>query len=144
MQTERIAAHIGKRLAELDRGADMQDAVYKGRFSFGLDERSYGHLPAWKALAQQKKQMVKRTWALAFAVSLMVAGLASDVGERFAENWVKALVMLLVTTAIAALLYVIGSFHSVFVEFRKTEREVRRLLYQDILHELKKEEKEPA
>src|SRR5215213_5276037 len=119
----------------------MLDVICKGRFSYGLDQTSYGHLPAWKDLAQRKKQMVKRIWLLAFFVWLMVVSMAGDFGERLSQNWWKAIVLLIVVSVMAGLFYVMDSFYTLFVEFRNTEREVRKLIYQDILFQLKKKKR---
>lgn len=139
MRAERIAAHIRQRLAELDGQADMREVVDKGRFSFGLDEKSYGHLPGWRNLVVRKKKMVRLVWLLAFFVSFLIVFVAGDFGSRFAGNWLKATAQLFATVIIVGLFYAIGAFYSLFVEFRKTEREVRRLIYQDILFQLKEE-----
>lgn len=135
----KLENHIQKKLADLDRQQDMQDAVHKGRFSFGLDQRTYGHLPAWNDVVQQRKKMIRVAWGLAFFVSLAVTGMASGFGERFSGNWVKTILLLFVVSAAATIFYVMGSFYSLFIEFRKTEREVRKLIYQDILFQLKRE-----
>jgi hypothetical protein len=142
MSEKRIEAYIQKRLAELETGKDLQDVVNKGRFSFGMDSGSYGHLPAWKELLLKKKQMVRMTWLNAFFVSLMAVGIAGDYFEKFGENWIKTLLTLICVAVVCMLFYTIIGFYSQFYHFRQTERVVRKLIYQDILSQLKKEEKE--
>ena len=142
MQEERIEAYIQKRLAELEGQKDLQEVILKGRLSFGVDADTYSNLPAWKELIERKKQMVKMIWLNAFFVTLTVVVFAGDFFEKFEQNWIKALLSLIVLSAMMMLFYVVGSFYSVFYYFRKTEREVRKLIYQDILFQLKKAEKE--
>jgi hypothetical protein len=142
MSQERIEAYINKRLAELDKQKDMQEIIKKGSFSFGVEAETYGKLPAWKDLIKRKKQMVKTIWASAFFVSLMIVFTMGDYYDKFEQNWLKALLTLVTVSALAMLIYVINSFYNLFYHFRQTEREVRKLIYQDILQQLKKEEKE--
>lgn len=142
MSEERIEDYIHKRLAELDAQKDMRELTLKGKLSFGVDATTYGKLPAWNDLVKQKKHLVKMVWLDAFFVSLMIVFVLGDVSEKFEQNWLKAVFGLLVLSALVMLFYVIGAFYSLFYHFRQTEREVRKLIYQDILSQLKKEEKE--
>src|SRR5215207_11040627 len=64
----------------------------------------------------------------------------SNVWERFESNWIKALIYWIVMSAVIMLFYVCSSYFSLFFKFRQTEREVRKLIYQDILYQLSKEE----
>ena len=144
MCEERIEAYIRQRMEQLEKGKDLQEVVYKGRFSFGIDEPTYGKLPGWKDLVQQKKRLVRTTWINAAFLALMVTAIAGDFIEKFSENWLKALLSLVFVSALIMLFYIVSAFHNQFFEFRKTERLVRKLIYQDILAELKKEEKEIA
>ena len=142
MREERIEAYIHQRLAELDKQKDLQEVIQKGKFSFGVDSTTYGHLPAWSTLLKKKKEMVKAIWTTAFFMSLMIVAIVGDFFDKFGQNWIKALLSLAVLSALIMLFYVIGSFYSIFYQFRQTEREVRKLIYQDILFQIKKEEKE--
>jgi hypothetical protein len=136
--------YIRQRLTELDKEKDMQEVMWKGKLSFGIDSRAYSHLPNWKNLLQKKKDLVKQVWLNAVFLSLMVTGMLTDVWEILDANWLKAIIKWLVLSGVVMLFWVIASFYSMFYHFRKTEREVRRLIYEDILHQLKKEEKEAA
>ena len=142
MPGERIEAYINKRLAELDKQKDMQDLTLKGKLSFGIDSVSYGHLPGWSTLVKQKKHMVKMVWLNAFFLSLIVVSIVGDYFDKYGQNWLKAVLVILAVTAIVMIVYVMAFFYNMFYHFRQTEREVRKLIYQDILQQLKKEEKE--
>jgi hypothetical protein len=142
MCNKRIEDYIYQRIAELESQKDMQEVTAKGRLSFGVDAARYGRLPAWDDLVKRKKQMVKMVWINAAFVSLTLVGMSNDYFENFGQNWLKALATWLTVSALMMLIYVVWSFYSVFYQFRMTEREVRKLIYQDILHQLKKEEKE--
>ena len=144
MVQERIEAHIHQRLAELDKQRDMQEVVLKGKLSFGIDSTSFGNLPAWKDLVKQKKHMMKMVWVNAFFLSLIIVCIVSDFSEKFSENWLKAFLSLLFLSILIMIVYVMAFFYNIFYHFRRTEREVRKLIYQDILFQLKKEEKGPA
>lgn len=139
MQEEKLSAYIRKRLAELDSQKDLQEIVYKGRLSFGVDSTVFGHLPAWKALVKQKKHLVKWIWIDAFLVSVTIIFVTGDYYEKFAQNWLKAITALVLLSGCIMLFYVITAFYTLFYKFRKTEREIRKLIYQDILFQLEKE-----
>lgn len=142
MSGERIEDYIHQRLAELDEQKDMKEVTLKGKFSFGMDSTRYGHLPGWSALVNQKTHMVKMVWLNAFFLSLIVVSIVGDYFEKYGQNWLKALLVMLSITGLIMVVYVMAFFYNIFYHFRQTEREVRKLLYQDILSQLKKEEKE--
>jgi len=132
--------YLDQKLAELGQQKNMNDLVQKGNFSFGIEANNYAHLPAWKDLVQKKKMLVRWIWLDAIFISLAVVGLISIVWERFESNWIKALIYWIVMSAVIMLFYVCSSYFSLFFKFRQTEREVRKLIYQDILYQLSKEE----
>lgn len=144
MQQERMEAYIHQRLAELDKQKDMQEVIQKGKLSFGIDANRYGQLPGWNELVKQKKHMVKMVWINAFFLSLIVVGIVGDFFDKFSENWWKAVLGILAMSTLVMVFYVMAFFYNIFYHFRQTEREVRKLIYQDILSQLKKEEKELA
>ncbi|HEV7333205.1 MAG TPA: hypothetical protein VGN63_19375 [Flavisolibacter sp.] len=141
-RNEGLEVYIQKRLNELEKEMDMKEITTKGKLSFGVDSTSYAHLPAWKELVQQKKKLVRWIWVDAFFLSLTVVFIASDYADKFAENWLKAALSLLFISGMVLLFFVVTAYYSLFYRFRKTEREVRKLIYQDILFRLKNEQKE--
>ena len=142
MSEERIEHYIHKRLAELDDQKDIKEATLKGKLSFGMDSTRYGHLPGWSALVKQKKHMVRMVWLNAFFLSAIIVSVVGDFFEKFDQNLLKAALVTIVLTAVVMVVYVMAFFYNIFYQFRQTETEVRKLLYQDILSQLKKEEKE--
>lgn len=142
MQQERIEAYIHQRLAELDKQKDMQEIIQNGKLSFGIEANRYGQLPGWSELVKQKKHMVKMVWINASFLSLIIVGIVGDFLDKFSENWLKALLGMLFLAALVMVFYVMAFFYNIFYHFRQTEREVRKLIYQDILSQLRKEEKE--
>lgn len=141
MSNERIELYIHHRLAELEKGKDMQEITMKGRLSFGMDAATYGKLPSWESLLKRKKQMVKIVWVNAAFVSLTLVGMAGNYFDNFDQNWAKSLALWLSVSAVMMLFFVVWSYYSLFYQFRMAEREVRKLIYQDILTQIKKEEK---
>ena len=141
MREENLEGYLQKKLAELDKQKDMQDIILKGKLSFGIDSTTFGHLPAWQDLVKKKKRLVKMVWLNALFTSLMVVFISGDFFTMQITDWWKDAIKLILTAVIVMLFYVISSFYSMFYEFRKTESEVRKLIYQDILFRLKKEEK---
>ena len=135
MSEQLIQKYVQLKLEELEQKKDMQH----GQLSFGMSSKKFGHLPAWKDIVRRKKKMITAIWVNAFLVSLMVIGMTSEVWDKFEENWIKAIVGWIILSAFSMLFYVIWSYYSMFIQFRKTEREVRKLIYQDILQQLKKE-----
>jgi hypothetical protein len=144
MAEERIEAYIRKRLAELDNQKDMQEVLQKGKFSFGVDAETFGKLPAWKGLLKQKKNLVKWIWIDAFFVSFTIVFITGNYFDQFSENWTAALLKICLLAGGIMLFYLITAFFTLFLKFRQTEREVRKLIYQDLLVQLQKEEKKAA
>ena len=141
MHDDNVSAYIRNRLADLDSQKDLQEIVQKGKLSFGVDSSVFGHLPAWKALVKQKKHLVKWIWIDAFLVSFTIIFITGDYYEKFLQNWLKATAALVLLSGCIMIFYVITAFYTLFYKFRKTEREVRKLIYQDILHQLEKEKR---
>jgi DNA phosphorothioation-dependent restriction protein DptG len=136
---QKIELYIKKRLDELESQKDMHDLLDKGRYSFGINSREYSHLPSWNALLQKKKNLIRWIWIDAFLFSLLGVGMITEVWEKLEQNWIATVFTWFFLSAGAMLLYVISAYHTLFLKFRQTEREVRKLIYQDLLFELKKE-----
>jgi hypothetical protein len=134
-----IEQYIDSRLAELDQQKDLDTIWQKERFSFGMEAKKFAHLPAWKNLVTKKKELINLTWLNAFALSFTVIAISSEIWNKFQINWIKALVYWLLMSGVVMLFYVFSSYYSLFYRFRQTEREVRKLIYQDILYQLAKE-----
>lgn len=134
-----LEQYLEQKIAEIDRNKDTANLVGRGRFSFDMDSTTYGHLPAWAALVKEKKSLMKWVWIDALIVSLCVVSFAGEYWEAFEQSWLKAIVKLLLTSGLIMFLYVITSYYNLFVKFRMTERQARKLIYQDILHRLKQE-----
>ena len=144
MSTETLQIHIEKKLAELEKGRDMNEVTLKGKLSFGIDQREYGHLPGWKELLKKKKLLVKMLWVTAIAESLMVVAIIGNVWDIFEQNWLKGLAYWIFVSAVILFFQIIISYYTLFYHFRQTEREVRRIIYQDVLDRMQKDEFENA
>lgn len=136
---ENVEAYIRQKLSELDKQKDMQDVVQKGKLSFGIDSATYSHLPAWYGLVKQKKQLIKMFWFGGLFLSVMATLIGGNFFEGMAVPWWKDAIRLAANAGIVFLFAVTGMCFSLFTLFRKTEREVRKLIYQDLLYQLKKE-----
>jgi hypothetical protein len=133
-----LQAYIKSKLEELNQQKDLTEVTLNGKFSFGIESKKYSHLPAWKDLIRKKKSLVKWVWINSFVLSFFIIAATSNLWEGFAENWAKALISWIVISAFVTLFYVITSFYTIFLKFREAEREVRKLIYQDILERLNK------
>jgi hypothetical protein len=71
----------------------------------------------------------------------MVVGSAGGYFENFDQNWIRAILTWLAVSAIMMLFFVVWSHYSLFYQFRLAEREIRKLIYQNILNQIEKEEK---
>ena len=134
-----IEQYIDSKLAELDQQKGLDTIWQKERFSFGMEAKKFSHLPAWKNLVAKKKQLISRTWLNAFFLSFTVIAISTEIWDKFQVNWIKALVYWLLMSGVIMLFYVFSSYYSLFFQFRQTEREVRKLIYQDLLFQLAKE-----
>ena len=136
---KQIEQYIDSQLAELDQQKELDTIWQKERFSFGMEAKKFAHLPAWKNLVAKKKKLISLTWLNAFVLSFTVIAISTEIWDKFQVNWIKALVYWLLMSGVIMLFYVFSSYYSLFYRFRQTEREVRKLIYQDILYQLAKE-----
>jgi hypothetical protein len=134
-----LQAYIKSKLEELDQQKDMTEVTLKGKISFGVEAKTYSRLPAWKDLVQKKKSLVKWIWIDAFVLSFFIIGVTGNVLESFEENWIRALASWIMISAVVMLFYMVTSYYTIFYRFRRAEREVRKLIYQDILEKLTQE-----
>lgn len=139
MHNDQLKMYIEEKLADLNREKDMTEVVHKGRLSFGLSEKDYKHLPSWKELVRSKKKLIRVFWSGCFLISFAVVGLASNVADRLTHNWIEAVMVWIATSLFAMMLYVMAFNFSLFYQARKTEHEVRKLIYEDILNKMEKE-----
>ena len=137
--SENTEDYIRQKLSELATEKDMQDVVYKRRLSFGMDTATYSRLPGWQMLVNQKKRLVKLFWLNAIILSVMATFIAGDFFEGAAAAWWKDAIRLGLRSGIVLIFSVSVMYFSLFTDFRRTEREVRKLIYQDILFRLEKE-----
>jgi TM2 domain-containing membrane protein YozV len=136
MSTDELKHYIQEKLAALKKEKDMNEVVTEGRLSFGLDQKDYKHLPSWNELLKEKKKLVRTFWINCFLISFVSVGFASTYADKFQQNWIKGLVTWLVVSLMATLFNVIGFYFSLFYRVRKTEQEVRKLMYEDILDKM--------
>lgn len=134
-----IRDYIRQRLAALDKNEDLKEIHLKGKLSFGIDSTSYGHLPAWKDLLIKKKKLVRWIWFDALCLSIFVVLMTTDSWKIFSEDWMKALIGILGLSIVVMVFFVITAYYSLFFRFREVEREVRKLIYQDLLKRLEEE-----
>ena len=139
MEQSTVQAYILQRLGELEKGRDLDEMNLHGKLSFGVNSKDYEHLPAWKDLVKKKNQLVKMVWINAIFVSLLIVSFVGDVWDKFEQNWLMALFYWLGMSVVVMFFQVLASYFSLFYHFRQTEREVRKLIYQDILQQLGKE-----
>jgi hypothetical protein len=136
MDNQLLQNYILQRLEELENGRDLDDLKSKGKLSFGIESKEFSHLPSWTELLKKKKNLVNMAWVNAILLSLMIVAIVGDLWQKFEQNWLKALFYWLALSSIVLLFYVIGTFFSLFYEFRRIERVIRKLIYEDLLQRL--------
>jgi hypothetical protein len=141
MNNRELKGYLYRRLEELNHQNDMNETILYGKISFGIESSSYSHIPAWKSLLAKKKLLVRGIWVQAFLLSLIVVGITADIWTRMQENWMRALAGWLLLAIFIMFLYVIQSYYTLFVSFRNAEREVRKLIYQDLLQKIEMTER---
>jgi hypothetical protein len=134
-----LEQYLEQKIADIDRQKDMVSSINRGRFSFDMDQRTYGHLPGWESLVKQKKSLMKWIWIDAVFLSLFIVFIAGDYWERFETSWWKAAITLLGVSGTTMLLYVLLAYYNLFIKFRMVDRQARKLIYQDILYRLQQE-----
>lgn len=137
-----MVEYIKQKLQNLEKQKDMEPIMKAGKLSFGMDQREYGHLPSWKDLVRQKKLMMKMAWYMGIIDALFIVFFISDIWQKIEENWIRGIAIWLSFSAIVLFLHFVWTYQSMFIQFRQTEREVRKLIYEDLLHEMEKKEKQ--
>jgi hypothetical protein len=140
-QSDSVREYVLARLSDLDKQKDLQDLIWKGKFSFGIDSTIYGDLPAWQDVIKKKKRLVRWVWLDALFLSLLISGTTTDIWDKFADHWARALLGLVLITGVVMLFFVITAYYNLFVQFRHVEREIRKLIYQDLLRRIEEAER---
>ena len=126
--------YIRQRLATLDKRKDMDDVIWKGKFSFGLNAREWSHLPSWTTFLKKHRSMVRWAWISAFVLTfLTISFLRPDLYEQIGQDPLAGIAKLIGIGFVIGLFCVMGDFLMLFTLFRDAEREVRKLIYEDIL-----------
>ena len=132
--------YIQQKLQDLEKGKDLKELTSQGKLSFGVSSKDFGHLPSWKELVKKKKKLLQLIWTGSFVLSFCIVGTTFSFDEDLGENWIRTIISWIAVSVCIMLFHVIWFYYSIFFHFRQTEREVRKLIYEDILHQLKKEE----
>jgi hypothetical protein len=138
MTTDELKPYIEEKLAALKKEKDMNEVVNEGKLSFGLHSKDYKHLPSWNDLVRNKKKLVRVFWINCLLISFLIVGFTYSFGNNLDQNWVKSIIVVVGYSLGVTLLYVLGFYFSQFYHVRKTEREVRKLIYEDILDKINK------
>ncbi|MGZ5192255.1 MAG: hypothetical protein ACXWCZ_14695 [Flavisolibacter sp.] len=117
----------------------MNGILYKSQFQSVINSKSYKHFPSWKGLQEKKKNIIRWIWIDAILLSILTTGMITEVWEKFEQNWFATVFTWLFLSAAAMLLYVISTYHTIYLKFRQTEHEVRKLIFQDLLLQLRRE-----
>ena len=116
----------------------MNNAVYEDHLQFVMESESYKQFPSWKPLQQKKKNIIRWIWIDIVLLSILSAGMVTEVWEKLEQKWFASVFTWLFLCATAMLLYVISAYHTIHLKFRQTKREVRKLIFRELLLELKK------
>lgn len=118
-----------------------QEYINRGRFNLGVNAVRFRGLPSYERLLAARKKLVRRIRVDAFfTVFLMTGMMKPDLLDRIAAQPVKTILAVLATSAIYTLFFSLVIFFSTAFEVVKAEREVRRLIYEELLRELEKSE----
>ena len=141
MDTQELKTYMQGRMAELDKNLDEQEFWLRGRFNFGMNKQQYQHLPSWNAFVKDKKRLVRLIWAEAFLTVGMVYAFVPGGWELYQSKWKTLLVILAVILFLGLFLALTSYFITAF-EVNRVQKQVKRLIYEDLLHQIEQEEKE--
>jgi hypothetical protein len=81
-----------------------------------VSSKDFGHLPAWNELVCKKKKLMKFIWINGFFLGIMILSITNNIWDKFEENWIKALIGLLLMSVIIMFISVFTSFflYSIF------------------------------
>lgn len=91
MEKEKLQQYIRQKLQELESGKDLTEVTSRGKISFGVSSKDFGHLPSWKELVKKKKKLVRLMWVGSLVLSFCVVGINHSFDENFGENWFQLL-----------------------------------------------------
>ena len=117
----------------------MKHDVYNKNFQFLTESKSISHLTSRKILQLKKKNIIRWIWINAILLSLLIIGMITEVWEKPDQKRFATLFTWLFLSALATLLYIFSAYHYIFLKFRQSKREVRKLIFQDLLLQLKKD-----
>ena len=137
MNTETLKNHIETKLRELDQKKDEQEYVSLGRIGFGLATKDYQHLPSWSNFVAGKKRLQRLIWIQAFFLSLFIYSFSIDLWDH---NWLIVLLKTLTMALVNTLVFTVWVLYSLIFDVNKVQREVKKLLYEDLLQKLQQEE----
>lgn len=139
MENKPLKQYIQQKLADLEKGKNLNEVIGKGKLSFGVSSKEFGYLPSWAELIKKKKKLVKLVWIGSFISSFCIVGMVYSFDNNFNGSWPKIIVNWVASSLFIMFFYVLWSYYSLFLHFRQTEREIRKLIYEDILHQLEKQ-----
>jgi hypothetical protein len=144
MSIDELKHYIEDKLVALKKEKDMNEVTNEGKLSFGMQQKDYKHLPSWNDLVKNKKKLVRVFWVNCFLVSFVVVGFCHSFEGNFEQNWIRAVSSWVLLSLTSTILYVAGFYFSLFYQVRKTEREVRKLIYEDILDKMNRTGSQPS
>lgn len=140
MDSELFKDYIRKKISEVDENRDIKEYTRRGRFNFGMNQHQYGHLPSWNFFAADKKKLVKLIWLQAFLSALT----AFAFSENWDQEWWKVIIKMLIGATFFTLFFNITSYFSIAFEVNKVQKQVQKLLYEDLLYQLDKEQQKAS
>lgn len=138
MSNDQLKEYVNQKLSDLNKEKDMMEVTGKGKLSFGIHSKEFSHLPSWNILVKNKKKLVSLFWSGGFILSFLIVGATGNIWDKLEQNWLKAIVNWVLTSAFIMFFYVLWFYFSLFVQIRQTERQIRKLIYEDILDQLQK------
>jgi hypothetical protein len=142
MEAHELENYLREKLTELGKNLDQKEYVLRGKLNFGINKAHYSHLPSWNEFIKSKRRLLRVIWVEAFTTVFLVATfLPSFWDTRDQEWWKVAIITLAITFFLGGFLVSISFFATAF-EVNRVQKNVRRLIYEDILYKIQQNKEE--
>lgn len=130
MQKQTVLQLIDEKLAQIEE-AETKNRL-AGNLNFGVHLHLYQQSPYLKGFEKKRKQLRTFIWMETFFIAFLLVGLNSSLFDKIAENPFKAIVGLLVSSAVSGLFFVYWPLRSLVAYTNSTQKEVKKLMLHDL------------
>lgn len=130
MQKGEVLKLIDEKLQQIEE-AETKNR-FTGNLNFGLHLHLYRQSPYLKEFEKKRKMLRDFIWIETFTIAFMLVGLNSDLFDKITENPFKAIVGMLVVSAVSGLFFVYFPLRFLIANANSTQKEVKKMMLHDL------------